>query len=71
MKRDDKRMLRQLKRDIKRAGGKRLRHKHKRELQELPEEAPYSELNFGRLSSATLNAFDEDATRRKRSKKES
>jgi hypothetical protein len=66
MRPDDKRKLRQLKREIKRAGSKRLRHKLKRELKETPEEAPYSELDFGRLSSTGLNALDRDATRRRK-----
>jgi hypothetical protein len=66
MRHDDKRLLRKLKREVKRAGSRRLRHKLKRELEENPEEAPYSEMNFGKLSSAPLNALDDDATRRKK-----
>ncbi len=63
--RDDKRQIRKLKRDLKRAGNKRRRQHLKRELAEKPEEAPYSEFDFGRDSSATLNALDQDATRRR------
>src|SRR5690349_23167008 len=59
------RRLRQLKRDIKRAGSKRRRRHLKRELREHPEDAPYSECDFGRNSSAGLNRLDRDATRRK------
>jgi hypothetical protein len=62
---EDKRRLRQLKRDIKRAGNKRRRQHLKRELREHPEDAPYSEFDFGRDSSAGLNRLDNDAARRK------
>jgi hypothetical protein len=61
----DKRRYRKLKRDIKRAGNKRRRQHLKRELAENPEEAPYSEFDFGDTSSATMNAMDHDATRRR------
>ena len=58
--------LRELKREIKRAGNKRRRQHLKRELHERPEDAPHSEFAFGRVSSAGLNHLDNDATRRKR-----
>lgn len=61
----DKRQLRKLKRDIKRAGGKRRRQHLKRDLVENPEEAPYSEFDFGRTTSTGLNGLDRDATRRR------
>jgi hypothetical protein len=61
----DKRQLRKLKRDVKRAGSKRRRQHLKRELQQNPEEAPHSEYDFGRNSSETLNGLDQDATRRR------
>jgi hypothetical protein len=60
----DKRRYRKLKRDIKRAGNKRRRAHLKRDLAENPEEAPYSEFDFGRTSSETMNGMDSDATRR-------
>ena len=44
----DKRLLRKLKRDIKRAGNKRRRQFLKRQLEEKPEDAPYAEFDFGR-----------------------
>jgi hypothetical protein len=69
--RDDKRQLRKLKRDIKRAGNKRRRQHFKRDLVENPEEAPHSEFDFGSDSSATLNAMDNDATRRRKKDEES
>lgn len=53
--RDDKRALRELKRQIKRAGNKRRRLSLKRDLLDNPEEAPYSEENFGKNSSRVLN----------------
>jgi hypothetical protein len=61
----DKRQLRKLKRDVKRAGSKRRRQHLKRELQQKPEEAPHSEYDFGRNTSETLNGMDQDATRRR------
>jgi hypothetical protein len=61
----EKRQLRKLKRDIKRAGGKRRRQHLKRELVENPEEAPYTEVDFGRTTSTGLNGMDRDATRRR------
>jgi hypothetical protein len=66
----DKRQFRMLKRDIKRAGNKRRRQHLKRELVENPEDAPYTEFDFGRDSSAPLNAMDQDATRRRPKKQE-
>jgi hypothetical protein len=60
----DKRRYRKLKRDIKRAGNKRRRQHLKRELADNPEEAPYSEFDFGDTSSATMNGMDADGTRR-------
>jgi hypothetical protein len=65
MKHDEKRRLRQLKRNLKRAGNKRRRQHLKRELRERPEDAPYMEFDFGRDRSAGLNGLDRDATRRK------
>jgi len=65
MRPEDKRRLRQLKREIKRDGNKRRRRHLQRELREHPEEAPYSEFDFGRASSVTLNRLDDDPTRRR------
>jgi hypothetical protein len=61
-----KRDIRQLKREIKRAGSQRRRRQWKRDLRENPAEAPFSEENFGRFSSAELNGLDQDQTRRGR-----
>jgi hypothetical protein len=61
----DKRQFRKLKRDIKRAGNKRRRQHLKRDLVANPEEAPFSEFDFGRHTSTTLNGLDQDATRRR------
>ena len=66
----DKRQLRKLKREIKKAGNKSRRQHLKRELAENPEEAPHSEYDFGRLTSETLNGLDNDATRKKDDEKE-
>jgi len=60
-----KRELRKLKRTVKRAGSKRRRRQFKRDLIENPEEAAFSEENFGRNSSAGFNGMDRDATRRR------
>jgi hypothetical protein len=62
----DKRDFRKLKRDIKRAGNKRRRQHFKRELVDDPENAPFTEFDFGRDSSAVLNGMDQDATRWRR-----
>jgi hypothetical protein len=62
----DKRQLRKLKRDVKRAGSKRRRQYLKRELRENPEGAPHSEFDFGRNTSQTLNGLDQDATRKRK-----
>jgi hypothetical protein len=60
-----KREHRQLKREIKRAGSQRRRREWKRDLRENPEEAAYSEENFGRYKTAGLNGIDHDSTRRR------
>jgi hypothetical protein len=67
----EKRQLRKLKREIKRAGGKRRRQHLKQTLRDDPEEAPHLEFDFGRTSSATLNALDNDSTRRRRGDRDS
>ncbi len=61
--RDDKRMQRELKRTIKRAGNRRRRKTLKEELRKNPEEAANPEETFGRHSSESLNGIDNDATR--------
>jgi hypothetical protein len=61
----DKRFYRKLKRDVKRAGNKRRRQYLKRDLRNNPEEAPFSEFDFGDTSSQPLNGLDNDATRRR------
>ena len=55
---DNKRELRQLKREIKRAGSQRRRRQLKRDLAENPEDAPFSEFDFGRFRSADMNGID-------------
>jgi hypothetical protein len=61
----DKRKLRKLKREVKRAGGKRRRRHLKRDLAENPEDAPFSEYDFRGDTSTTLNGLDRDATRQR------
>jgi hypothetical protein len=66
-----KRQLRKLKRDIKRAGSKRRRQHLKRDLADQPEEAHLSaDFDFGRATSNTLNGLDKDATRRRKPNEE-
>jgi hypothetical protein len=60
-----KRDQRQAKRERKRAGSQRRRRQWKRDLLENPEEAPFSEEDFGRYSTAELNGMDRDSTRRR------
>ena len=58
MDQDKKRELRQLKREIKRAGGKHRRRLLRQGLVEHPEEAHQDEPGFGKFRSAELNGFD-------------
>jgi hypothetical protein len=59
---DKKRELRQLKREIKRAGGKHRRRLLKQGLVEHPEEAHEDEAGFGKFRSVDLNGFDRRPT---------
>jgi len=62
----DKRRYRQLKRDIKKAGNRKLRNELKRQLRDAPEEAAAKDdLDRGGNRSADLNGNDRDATRRR------
>jgi hypothetical protein len=63
-----KRDQRQTKRELKRAGSQRRRRQWKRDLRENPDEAPYSEGDFGQYSTAELNGMDRDSTRRREQK---
>ncbi len=58
MDQDKKRELRQLKREIKRAGGKHRRRLLKQGLAEHPEEAHEDEPDLGVFRSEVLNGFD-------------
>jgi hypothetical protein len=60
-----KREMRQVKKEVKRAGSQRRRRQWRRDLRENPEDAPYSEEDFGRYSTAPLNGMDHDQTRRR------
>jgi hypothetical protein len=62
-----KRELRELKRQIKRAGGKRRRRQLKQGLLEHPEEAHHTEFDFGRYRSAPMNGLDRGSDRDGRS----
>ena len=63
-----KRELRQLKREIKRAGSQRRRRQLKQSLRDRPEDAASApdEFDFGRYRSSPLNGMDRDSTRRSR-----
>jgi hypothetical protein len=61
---DKKRELRQLKREIKRAGGKHRRRRLKQGLVEHPDEAHQDEPDLGKFRSAELNGFDRPAAGR-------
>jgi hypothetical protein len=67
---DDKRRLRKLKRDIKRAGNRKRRQHLKQTLADNPEAASESTFEFGRDSSRFLNGNDHDATRRRHEEEE-
>jgi hypothetical protein len=60
----EKREIRQLKREVKRAGNKHQRRNLKRSLTEDPEEAHRAEVDYGRYRSDAYNGLDRDATRR-------
>jgi hypothetical protein len=61
----EKREIRQLKRDIKRAGVKRARLDLKRGLADDPEQAHQAAFDYGRHRSAGLNGIDRDSTRKR------
>jgi hypothetical protein len=61
----EKKRLRQLKRQVKKAGNRKRRQQLKRSLRDDPEGAAEVETDFGGNSSATLNGMDQDATRRR------
>ena len=63
----DKRRVRQLKRELKKAGNKARRQRLKRDLADNPEDAHWTEPTVGRRSTIGLNGMDQDATRRKKS----
>jgi len=56
-KRDDKRLLRNIKRSVKRAGNKHRRRELKANLREHPEEAHWAEEDLGGQSSQHFNAL--------------
>lgn len=60
MDQDTKRELRQLKREIKRKGGKIRRRQLKQGLIANPEEAQDTVVDFGRFESKKLNGLDRD-----------
>jgi hypothetical protein len=64
----EKRHYRQLKRDVKRAGTRKMRRYLQRDLADNPEEAAHSEFDYGRRSSASLNGNDRDPSRRRNAK---
>ncbi len=62
----EKRQLRKLKREIKRAGNKKRRQHLKRDLRDNPEDAPHSDdQRFGRMRSSDYNGMDQDKTRQR------
>ena len=63
MDQDKKRELRQLKREIKRKGGKLRRRRLKQGLLENPEDARNAVVDFGRYESKPLNGLDRTQAR--------
>jgi hypothetical protein len=62
----DKKRYRQLKRDIKKAGTKRLRRRLKDDLSAHPEDAHWDEVDYDdSLRSEGLNGLDQDQTRKR------
>jgi len=68
----DKRRMRQLKRDVKKAGNRKLRNHLKRQLVDNPEEAAHAaeDFDYGNHSSETLNGMDQDNTRKREDESE-
>ena len=66
MDQDQKRELRQLKREIKRKGGKIRRRRLKQGLIDNPDEARDTVVDFGRFESKKLNGIDRQPTREPR-----
>ena len=62
MDQDKKRELRQLKREIKRKGGKIRRRQLKQSLADNPEDAQDAVVSFGKFESKTLNGLDRSQT---------
>jgi hypothetical protein len=63
---NDKDRYLKLKRQVKKAGKKSRRAHLKRDLAENPDEAHWSEFDFGKNTSAHMNGIDNDRTRRRR-----
>ena len=63
MDQDQKRELRQLKREIKRKGGKIRRRQLKQGLIDNPEAARDTVVDFGRFESKAMNGFDRQPAR--------
>jgi hypothetical protein len=62
----DKKRYRQIKRDVKKAGTKRLRRRLKDELAAHPEDAHLDEIEYDdRLRSQEMNGLDQDNTRKR------
>jgi len=60
---NEKKLLRELKRDMKRVGKKKVRNYLKIQLRDNPEEAPYDECDFGKWSTEHLNGKFPDLKR--------
>lgn len=58
---DDKRLLRNLKRDIKKKGNRRVRRGLQQALRDNPDEAHWDEVDYGKDSSVPLNGLDRPA----------
>lgn len=63
----EKRAIRKEKRAIKKAGGRSVRRALQRDLDRAPEEAAFSEVDYGAKTSKGLNGLDEDKTRTRES----
>jgi len=61
----EKRALRKEKRSIKKAGVRSVRRALQRDLERNPEEAGFSDVDYGRRTSKGLNGLDEDKTRQR------
>lgn len=66
MKNDDKRFYRELKKQVKKAGNKKVRRDLKKQMDENPEEAHFLDDDYGHNESSVFNGRDGKNRKRKK-----